>query len=527
MDPTSTEGIAVMEGRLIDFLRRANRLEKWAAGFRSVCQVAAVLLGTALLAVLIDAVLALRAAGLIVVDFLLVVSLVVAGVYVSGQVWRRRYDPRRLARQIEEHLEIGDSRLINAVDLAASPARGSQVLMSQCITEGDELAVTLTASALVDREANKKAMITVSGMLVLALGMLASLPGVFQAVVPRFVHPMAGHPPFTRVKFDVQVVPEKVYHGQRASIRATLGGGTIPSQADVVFVDGGFRRHLPMLRSGEGRFMLRIDRAEQSRRFFIDTPAGRSQQFYLDVMDVLIFERIPGPRMLERTDPIVAEIERFRDRLEELLKQCQVLLEQLGELRTLEVAEALTAGKEQERSALDKELRQYVQHAEQLAEDMFALGQQQPGDAVGRTHQDTLEKLASLVADAAQKLDALVVLSAKAVAGQARSDLESALARSLAQLANAVQQSAQSRGISGGDSQGRSALGPHGQTEESDALVGSQPGLIKPPRGNGPDVEALDLISKRGSRSPVAALSGVPASYRDEAEAYFKRLAEE
>ncbi|KKL05033.1 hypothetical protein LCGC14_2610100, partial [marine sediment metagenome] len=191
---------------------------------------------------------------------------------------------------------ITDSRLINAVDLAGQPlGAASAQLRDVSVEQGDALAATLSPAKVIDRQSLKKALLAAVAASVVVAGSYLALPKVFRAVIPRYLNPWAGLAPFTLVEFDVRVEPEKVYVGRPATIIAALTGPTkVPDEANVVFLSDrtGELQRVPMLCRDPGQFVLRIDRADRSRRFYIETPAGRSGRYELTVHAVPIFRLV-------------------------------------------------------------------------------------------------------------------------------------------------------------------------------------------------------------------------------------------
>jgi hypothetical protein len=279
-------------GHLPLLLRRAGWLTLTVEVVRAVCGTLGVLLAAGLAALGIDAVLGLYPAALIAVDVVLLGIFLLAAGYIGRQAWRNRFNPRRVARQIELRLGLLDSRLINSVDLVDAPSRSySPQLVQQSVQKGEELAAQVSSLEVVDlRRPWKAAAAAVGAIFVLLIAYLAA-PRVFATVVPRYLDPTGDHPPFTLLTFEIAVTPETVYQGKPASISATLSGPDRPEQANLVFVDGKERQPLPMFRNEEGTFVLPIERADASREFYIETPKGRSIRYMFSVLAVPSFER--------------------------------------------------------------------------------------------------------------------------------------------------------------------------------------------------------------------------------------------
>ncbi|MEM6551100.1 MAG: hypothetical protein AAF750_03005 [Planctomycetota bacterium] len=291
-------------------LRDAGRLVQWSAGVAAGLLVVAALIGTLLLVIGVDAVLALPPVGLIVLNGLLFGACLFGVVYAVRRWHAHRYRPRWVARRLEERGGLGDNRLINALDLREGKTAAGGGLRGAVVTRGEAAAAGLKPGVAVDRRplwvGGRYAVIAA----VLLGGLYVLLPGLFHAVVPRLAQPFADHPPFTLVRFEVGVNPEEVIHGQPATIHAMLSGPRAIEQAEVVFVDEGQRQPVAMTRQavrgtparaglgaaasggggGEQRFALHLDRAEVSREFYIDTPHGRSKRYRLEVRPVPLFE---------------------------------------------------------------------------------------------------------------------------------------------------------------------------------------------------------------------------------------------
>ena len=287
-----------MNEHLLNMLRAAARRKRAADTLHVVGRALVVLLTATLLAVFIDGLLGLWAGLLIAIDLALLVIATILVVRIA-RTWRgNRWHPRRAARFVEQRMGITDSRLINAVDLSqtAHASEGSAALRDAAVEAGDRLAQTVQPARVVDARPARRALLTAAAAVALVALCYALLPGMFRAVVPRYLQPVAHHPPYTLIRFDVTVEPDegddRVYQLRPATIRAELTGPDLPQRATVVFVDASAEQRLPMLRTDRGRFALRIDSAQRSRRFYIDTPAGRSDVMDLTVIPVPVLERI-------------------------------------------------------------------------------------------------------------------------------------------------------------------------------------------------------------------------------------------
>ena len=92
-------------------LRRTGWLTQTIKVARAACGAFCVLLAAGLAALAVDAVLGLYPSGLIAVDVLILCLFLAAAGYIARQYWRNRFNPRRVARQIESRLGLLDSQL--------------------------------------------------------------------------------------------------------------------------------------------------------------------------------------------------------------------------------------------------------------------------------------------------------------------------------------------------------------------------------------------------------------------------------
>ena len=137
--------------RLWLFLRHASQLNLVAEVFRALCVGGCALILALLAAVLADAVLGFATWSLVAIDLLLF-SLLAGSVYFAFRMAAGNfYDPRRIARRLEQRIGHRGSRLINAVDLAELKRDGkltSPELAGRTLEDGHKLAETLEVTAV-------------------------------------------------------------------------------------------------------------------------------------------------------------------------------------------------------------------------------------------------------------------------------------------------------------------------------------------------------------------------------------------
>lgn len=271
-------------------LRAVARRVVWLAAARTMVAVATGGLLIVAAAVVIDAAFALpeavrhgvRAGALAAVVF------AIAAIWRAG--WRARTTARQAAVQAEESLGLGDSRFITALDLTSDPAarvHASAALVERAIQSGVSSSHLVEPGRIVSSRPVRRAARSLLIVAAVLLAAFAVYPRLWLIELPRLVNPSGDHPPFTFVKFKVTPSADPVIYGDPVTIDAELSGLWRPSQADVVFVDsdGREQRRVPMLANVDApdAYALALQRVEESLRFYIDTPRGRSRTHTLAV----------------------------------------------------------------------------------------------------------------------------------------------------------------------------------------------------------------------------------------------------
>jgi hypothetical protein len=189
---------------LPSLLRRAGWLTLAVEVVRTVCGALCLLLAAVLAALAVDAVLGLYPSALIAVDVLILVLFLGLAAYIARQSWRNRFNPRRVARQIELRLGLLDSRFINSVDFLDAPNSScSPQLVRQSVQKGEELAAQISSIEAVDLWRPWRAMAAAFGAICVLVVAYLAAPRVFAMVVPRYLDPTGDHPPFSLLSFEI------------------------------------------------------------------------------------------------------------------------------------------------------------------------------------------------------------------------------------------------------------------------------------------------------------------------------------
>ncbi len=283
---------------LNNLLRSTARLVRLHVAMRAAARGLSLIVVALLVAVAVDAMFALPVAGLVMVDVILISLALGALGYVLLQTASARFDRQRTARHIEDRLELSQSDLINAVQLAdQSGDATSLALRDATIAKGHRFAATLIPSQIIDKRPAQTACGYALAALLIAGIAWFLLPSVMQTTLARYVNPFGDLPPFTLVNFQIDH-PAEVYEGERADIRVTLTGSNLPEQANIVFIDTpsnnqNITASHPMLRMTETtQYLYPIEKADRTRHFYVNTSAGRSEKRTIRVLPVPRFESV-------------------------------------------------------------------------------------------------------------------------------------------------------------------------------------------------------------------------------------------
>lgn len=271
------------------------------------CALGATAVAAALLAAMLaDAAFGFAPRTLLAIDCLIVAIVIGALLWIVRSAIGVRVDPRHHVRVLETRMGIANNTLLNALEFerSAPGASVSAELVRHAIDSGERLAPRVEASRVVDRASLRRALAWLPAVPVAALLVQLAFPGLLAATTLRFVDPFGRHPAYTALRFSVSIEPEAVRHGKPALIEVAIAGPVRAERAEIVFVDDSdpsleIDRVPLVLEPAEAedaalplaeRFALRIERAERSRSFHIDTPRGRSATHRLEVLPVPSFE---------------------------------------------------------------------------------------------------------------------------------------------------------------------------------------------------------------------------------------------
>lgn len=274
------------------FLRSANVLQGFSGITRRFCWALFVLMSACLAAIGIDAIFALPAWPRLVINGILLFT----GLTAAAGLWRTvrsfRFNQRKAARRAELVLGIDDNTFINAVDLGdGSAGLTSATLRKQAITFGETLSRRFSFLETVQFGPMLLACLALLTLGVATLATWILHPPLFNRVIPRYLDVFGDHPAYTSLVFNVQVNPDPIYQGQSAVIEVGIEGIELPSDANLL---QHFDQHpvsTPMLNTEPGKFQLELHDIQSNMEFVVETEAGISDPFTVDVMAVPLFDK--------------------------------------------------------------------------------------------------------------------------------------------------------------------------------------------------------------------------------------------
>ncbi len=192
-------------------------------------------------------------------------GLALVALVVAALLGLRRLDSLGVARRFERKMPALGNALTNAVQLASQPSETAvgEILRAQAVEQGRRCAKPLSAWALEERPALWAGLALVA---VTALwgGGWAAFPDVFEAVLPRFLDPRGDHPPYSRLRVQVDPPWAEVRYGGQVELRAITSG--IP--ADKLFLvarQGARETQVPMFMAAG------VEQDDPARRTFFQT----------------------------------------------------------------------------------------------------------------------------------------------------------------------------------------------------------------------------------------------------------------
>ncbi len=267
------------------FIREAFRKERWARSSMEFRWGLSLLLLSLLFLLLLDAIWALPVPGLQFLRVLL--GLVLLGVIVSllYRSLQRRFRPKQVALQVQERLGIPHDRLINALDFAEDTGfRGSQALREMAMQLSEDLTGELETRELMPRRQQRISWASLLGVSTVILVVLLWMPGLLLQPARRLWDPQGEHPPFTWLRFDIQVNPEQVHAGDHAEFQVQIRGPKLPEHASLLLKqEEQEARRLelfarPPVKDQTGKhFILKLRSLREDLVFCVDTPRGRSE----------------------------------------------------------------------------------------------------------------------------------------------------------------------------------------------------------------------------------------------------------
>lgn len=251
----------------------------------------AALIGIVVGAIFADGIFGFERTGLFVLDAAIIAAFGLTIVWISRAFFAARFDDRRTAMLAEQKLGVVDNALINAVEFSRfAPAGVSPELAQLAVHRGESASALANPRAAVSARPAAIAAMLATGVALVALISVLVAPRLYSAVVPRLLHPASDLPAFTILTFDISTSPKRVIYSKPASIVVDTSGPIQPMSADIMFDDALGKATIPLARRGDSGFVFHLPRPDNSRRFCIVTPLGRSEWQRLDVLRVPLLQ---------------------------------------------------------------------------------------------------------------------------------------------------------------------------------------------------------------------------------------------
>ncbi|HHY84971.1 MAG TPA: hypothetical protein GYA07_05485 [Verrucomicrobia bacterium] len=263
---------------MLSKLRR--RIAGWLV-LRTLVAALAAMGGTALLFILADAALDLPEG--IRATAWAAVGLAVLVVVAFGVRAGRRLTEGFVARLFERNNPALGNRLINAVQLAAAPAKTpiEEAFRRKAVALGAESAARLKAWPVV--RSGLRAVCVALGGVAAAVALLALVEGeLLRAVLPRFLDPHGDHPPFSRLKIEVTPQQAEVLYGGQLEVRATTSGRPVDKLWLIARSGTNVTRTMMFLAPDKSYFQTLANLREQTE-FYVTDGSARSRRFPITI----------------------------------------------------------------------------------------------------------------------------------------------------------------------------------------------------------------------------------------------------
>jgi hypothetical protein len=209
----------------------------------------------------------------------------------------RAAQPTKLARRLDLAAGTG-GQVLSGYDLAAAPAAGSQSdrltrgLARMATARAAEVAATVPPQAALPARPIKRSLLGVGGLSLTLVAIFFLAPSLAETTWLRFSDPFGDHPPYSRVRFQVEPPGAEVLYGNGLDVYVSIEGPPV-ERVDLVLRPHGAREDevLPMFREPNGRWRTLLSRVTTPGEFFVRSGRSRSRRFGLGVVMIPKIER--------------------------------------------------------------------------------------------------------------------------------------------------------------------------------------------------------------------------------------------
>lgn len=209
-----------------------------------------------------------------------------AGIVIgSVAVQLRGFVPERVARLYERLFPKLGTRLSNAVQLAGKPGETAvqEFLRLEALDLARRASDDLKAWPVLKRGTLAMlAVLTLPAAVCAVLLIITCGPDVLQAERPRFLDPHGDHPPFNRLRIEVNPKTASVLYGGELEIRATASGRPV-DKLWLVTRAGGKETRTIMFLAPDRSFFQSLSNLREPAEYYVTDGAARSFRYPLKI----------------------------------------------------------------------------------------------------------------------------------------------------------------------------------------------------------------------------------------------------
>jgi hypothetical protein len=206
-----------------------------------------------------------------------------AAVLAVGMARLRRLKDVCVARRMEGANPALGTALTNAVqfDRRTGASAVEEVLRQQAVAYGREKVLSVDVWPVARRGVIIGAAMATLAVAAWGVGPLA-YPDVFEAVLPRFLDPWGDHPPYSRLKIEVQPMDAETLYGGQCEIHATASGMPVEKLHLVTENKEGTSESV-MFRAPDASYFQTLTNLREETQYYVTDGRARSHRYRIAV----------------------------------------------------------------------------------------------------------------------------------------------------------------------------------------------------------------------------------------------------